>query len=177
MSPMQRDPDLTPWRRLGETLTGYFAARARGLLASDFALLDREGGNFGHLEIHGPGGADLRTTGLEAQIGRITPTRHRMLSGGVEILTSTGAATSPGIRCLGTTYRTTLSLLRNTAEAGPAKQEATVRIKGGLTNRSYEVFFETVEAGPLPVALFLLYHLVTLRREAYRAATGFRQQV
>ena len=29
MSPMQEDPTLTPWRSLGETLEGSFAARAR----------------------------------------------------------------------------------------------------------------------------------------------------
>jgi hypothetical protein len=31
------------------------------------------------------------------------------------------------------------------------------------------VFFETDDEGSLPVALFLLYRLVALRREAYRA--------
>jgi hypothetical protein len=92
-----------------------------------------------------------------------------MLSGDAEILTSTGAATSPEIRCLGVPYNTTLTLLRNRAEAGPAIAQATVRIKGGLTNRSYEVFFEAGKSSSLPVALFLLYRLVTLRREAYRA--------
>ena len=168
---MQRDPDPTPWRRLGETLSGYFTARARGLLASDFALLDREGGEVGRLEIHGPTGAELRATGLEAQIERITLTRHRMLSGGAEILTSTVVATTPEIRCLGVPYQTILSLLRNAAEASPAKEEATVRIKGGLTNRNYEIHFETGEASPLPVALFLLYRIVTLRRDAYRAGS------
>ncbi len=168
MSPVQRDPDPTPWRRLGESLSGYLSARGRGLLASDFALLDREGDEVGRLEIHGPQGAELSATGLEAQIERITPTRHRMLSSGAEILTSTGVTTAPEIRCLEATYQTTLSLLRNTAEARPAKEQATVRIKGGLTNRHYEVFFETDRAGPLPVALFLLYRIVTLRRGAYR---------
>jgi hypothetical protein len=172
---MQRDQDPTPWRRLSETLSGYFAARARGLLASDFALLDRDAGEFGHLEIHGPQGAELRFTGLEAEIERITPTRHRMVSSGAEILTSTGAATSPEIRCLGVPHQTTLSLLRNSAGASPSKAQATVRIKGGLTNRSYEVFFEAGESCPLPVALFLLYRIVTLRRKAYRAATGFKR--
>jgi len=100
-----------------------------------------------------------------------------MLSGDAEILTSTGVATTPEIRCLGVPYQTTLSLLRNSAEASPAKEQATVRIRGGLTNRSYEVFFEADRSSPLPVALFLLCRIVTLRREAYRTATGFRHQV
>lgn len=169
MSPMQRDPDPTPWRRLAETLSGYFSARARGLLASDFALLDREGGEVGHLEVYGPTGAELSATGLEAQIERITPTRHRMLSSGAEILTSTVVATIPEIICLDQPYRARMSILRNSAEAGPTKEEATVRIQGGLTNRNYEVNFETREDSPLPVALFLLYRIVTLRRDAYRA--------
>jgi hypothetical protein len=178
MSPTQRDRDPTPWGRLGKTLSGYFAARARGLLASDFALLDRDAREFGLLEVHGPQGAELRFTGgLEAEIERVTPTRHRMFFGDAEVLTSTGAATSPKIRCLGVPYQTTLSLLRNSAEASPANALATVRIKGGLTNRCYEVFFEPDKSSPLPVALFLLYHIVTLRREAYRAATGFEHQV
>jgi hypothetical protein len=171
MGPAQRDLDPTPWGLLGETLSGYFAARARGLLASDFVLLDGDAGEFGHLEIHGPKGAELRSTvGLEARIERASPTRHRMFSGDAEILASTGAATSPDIRSLGIPYQATLSLLRNRAEAGPANEEATVRVKGGLTNRGYEAYFETGGAGSLPVALFLLYRIVTLRREAYRAS-------
>jgi hypothetical protein len=170
MSPAQRDLDPTPWRRLGETLSGYFAARARGLLASDFVLLDGDAGEFGHLEIHGPQGAELRSTGgLAARIERISPTRYRMLSGGAEILASTGAATSPDITSLGVPYQATLSLLRNRAEAGPANEEATVRLEGGLTNRYYEARFEKDAPGHLPVTLFLLYRIVTLRREAYRA--------
>jgi hypothetical protein len=170
MSPVQRDQDPTPWGRLGEGLSGYFAARARGLLASDFVLLDKDNDEFGHLEIQGPQGAETRSTGgLEARIERVAPTRHRMLSGDAELLTSTGAATSPEISCLGVPYHTTLTLLRNRAEAGPAIAQATVLIKGGLTNRDYEVFFEAGKSSSLPVALFLLYRLVTLRREAYRA--------
>ena len=90
MSPTQRDRDPTPWGRLGKTLSGYFAARARGLLASDFVLLDRDAREFGLLEVHGPQGAELRFTGgLEAEIERVTPTRHRMFFGDAEVLTFT----------------------------------------------------------------------------------------
>lgn len=171
MSLVQRDYDPT-WRRVEETLSGYFAARARGLLASDFILLDREGVEFGHLELHGPGGAELGAKGLEARIERIAPSRHRMLSGDNEILTSAGVTTTPEIRYLGTPYKTSFSLFRNTVEACQANRSAKVRIEGGLTNRNYEAYFETGEVGALPVALFLLYRLVTLRRNAYR--TGQR---
>jgi hypothetical protein len=93
-----------------------------------------------------------------------------MLSRGAEILTSTGDTSSPEITCLGRSYRTGLSLLRNKAEAGPAGDNTTIRINGGLTNRNYEVIFEAGDESSLPVALFLLYRTVALRREAYRAA-------
>lgn len=166
MSPVQIDPDPTPWRSLAEILSGSLTAR--GPLASGFALLDRENTEIARLEIHGPTGAELEAKGVEARIERVTPSRYEMLSGGAEILTSTGDATSPEIRCLGRPYEARLFLLRNRAGAGPAGEGETARITGGLTNRKYEVRFETDDEGSLPVALFLLYRLVALRREAYR---------
>jgi hypothetical protein len=169
MSPVQIGRDPTPWRSLGEILAGSLTARARGAFASEFALLDRENGEIGRLEIFGPSGAELGAGGVEARIEHVPPARYRMLSSGAEILTSTGSATSPEIRCLGRPYTARLSLLRNRAEAGPAGDEEVVRIAGGLTNRKYAVYFETGEEGSLPVALFLLYRIVALRREAYRA--------
>ena len=42
-----------------------------------------------------------------------------------------------------------------------------MRVTGGLTNRNYEAVFDTDDEGSLPVAIFLLYLLVALRREAY----------
>jgi hypothetical protein len=166
MSPRQKAPD--PWRQLAEALAGRFTARARGLLASEFVLLDRENREIGRLKIHGPAGAALQVGDVEARIERVAPAHYTMLSSGAEILTSTGSATSPGITSLDDPYKTSLSLLRNMAEAGPAERNATIRIKGGLTNRNYEVLFDPGDEGSLPVALFLLYRLVALRREAYR---------
>ena len=171
MSPVQIGPDPTPWRSLGSTLAGSLTARARGAFASEFALLDRKNGEIGHLEILGPAGAELGVGEVEARVERVPPARYRMLSNGAEILTSTGGATSPEIRCLGRPYTARLSLLRNRARAGPAGDEGVVRIAGGLTNRKYAVYFETGEEGSLPVALFLLYRIVALRREAYRAGS------
>jgi hypothetical protein len=168
MSSMQRDPE--PWRKLGETLPGHFRARARGLLASEFTLLDRENRQIGRLEIHGPAGAELEAGNVEARIERAGRSSYRMLSHDNEILTSTGDATSPGITSLHHPYSAKLFLLRNTAEASPAEYMATIRIKGGLTNRNYEASFEPGDEGSLPVALFLLYRLVALRREAFRTA-------
>ena len=160
MSPVQIDPDPTPWRSLGEILSGSLTARARGPFASSFALLDRENTEIGSLEINGPTGAELGAKDVEARVARVSPSRYGMLSGGAEILTSTGNATSPEIRCLGRPYR---------AVAGLVGDGEIARITGGLTNRKYKVLFETDDEGSLPVALFLLYRLVALRREAYRA--------
>jgi len=168
---MQSDP----WQRLGETLAGRLEARARGLLASEFVLLTSEGAEVGRLRIHGPTGADLEAGDAEARIERVGRSGYKMLSSGTEILTSAGEATSPGITSLNRPYETSLSLLRNTAEAGPAELEPTIRIKGGLTNRNYEASFEPGDEASLPVALFLLYRLVALRRNAYRTASQQRQ--
>ena len=166
MSPMQKDSE--PWRKLGEALAGRFTARARGLLASEFVLLNRENREIGRLKIHGPAGAALEAGDVEARIEHAAPARYTMLSSGAEILTSTGSATSPVITSLDDPYSSTLSLLRNTAEADPSEHNTKIRIKGGLTNRNYEVLFDPGDEGSLPVALFLLYRLVALRREAYR---------
>jgi hypothetical protein len=165
MSPTQRDPE--PWRHLSETFAGYLTARARGLLASELVLLDREGARIGKLEINGSEGADLRAGDVEARIERVGRSGYAMLSSGEEILTSTGDPSSPGITSHNQPYETTLSLLRNKAEAGPAGNTTTVRINGGLTNRSYKATFEPGDKNSLPVTLFLLYRLVSLRRKAY----------
>ena len=166
MSPMQEDPTLTPWRSLGETLEGSFAARARGLLAPDFAILGTVGQEIGRLEIHGAQGAGLGAGDLEARIERSTLSGYRMLTEGAEILAAQplGAWNAPEIMCLDRLYQGQLSLLRNTARAG---ERATVHITGGLTNRYYEAVFNAGDAGSLPVAFFLLYLTVALRRKAY----------
>ena len=173
MGPTQSDPD--PWRNLGEILAGRFTARARGLLASGFTLLDGEGAQIGSLEIHGPAGADLEAGGAEARIERVGRAAFKMLSSGTEILTSTGKTTSPEITYLDRPYETSLSLLRNAAEAGPADDSTTIRIRGSLTNRTYEASFDPGDEGSLPVTFFLLYRLVALRREVYRTALQQKQ--
>ena len=169
MSTVQEDPTLAPWRRLGERLAGSFAARARGLLASEYTIQGREREEIGRLSIHGAEGAELEAGDLEARIEHSAPTRYTMLSGGATILAARpmGALNTPEIRCLDRLYGGRLSLLRNTAEAGPAGDEATIRITGGLTNRNYEATFDPGDEGSLPVAFFLLYLTVALRRKAY----------
>jgi hypothetical protein len=158
-----------PWRRLGETLEGSFAARARGLLAPEFAILGKEGEEIGRLEIHGVEGAELGAGNLEARIERSAPSGYTMLTDGAEILAAEplGDWSAPEIECLNRLYRGRLSFLRNKAEAGPAGKRATVRITGGLTHRKYEAVFDPDDEGSLPVALFLLYLTVALRRKAY----------
>ena len=165
MCPVQRDPE--PWRKLGETLAGHLKARARGLLGSEFVLLDRNNAEIGRLEVQGPAGAELRAGDVEARIERVGRSSYKRLSSGAEILAASGDPTSPRLTYLNRPYTAKLSLLRNKAEAGPTQHDATIRIEGGLSNRNYEAFFEPGDENSLPVALFLLYRLVSLRREAY----------
>jgi hypothetical protein len=170
MGPMQQDP--TAWRSLGETLAGSFTARARGSLVrtTEFAIQDRQGGRVGRLEIHGPAGAELEAGDLQARIERPAFSRYAMLAGGKRILAAepVGSISTPEIRCFGRLYRGRLSLLHNRAEAAPSGEEAVkVRVTGGLTNRNYEAVFDADDEGSLPVAIFLLYLVVTLRRGAY----------
>jgi hypothetical protein len=174
MSYMQDEHTLAPWRRLAEALAGSFTARALGsfVSASEFAIQDREGEQIGRLRIHGSQGAELEAGDLVARIERSVPTRYAMLAGGTTILAAepAGALNTPEIRCSDRLYRGRLSLLRNTAEAGLSGEEAKVCITGGLTNRNYEAVFDAGDEGSLPVALFLLYLTVALRREAYLTA-------
>ena len=163
MSPTQRDP----WQEIGEALAGRFTARARDPLASDFALLDTEGKEIGRLEVHGTTGAKLKAGDAQARIERAGRSSYKMLSRDAEILTSKGNTTSPAIKYLNRPYETTLSLLRNKAEAGPPGH-TTIRIDGGLTNRNYTAIFDPHDEGSPPVVLFLLYRLISQRREAYR---------
>ena len=175
MSPLPEDQTLAPWKGLRENLAGSFSARARGLLATDFALLDSGGREIGRLRVLRPQGAELETGDLRAGIQRTAPRSYAMLAGGARVLSAETAAGSPGsarIRCGERVYEASLALLRNTAEALSPAGERAARVAGGLTNRRYEVAFDAHDAGSLPVAVFLLYRLVALRRGAYRAEPG-----
>lgn len=170
MSPVPEDPTPPSWLELRETFAGFFTASARGLLASDFALLDRGGRELGSLRVHEQEGALLEAGRLGVKIERATPSRYTMLAGNSEIL-SAGSAGGPGVmnvRCGGRPYAASLSLLRNTADARMASGETVARITGGFGNRRYEAFFDAEDECSLPVAVFLLFRLVTLRRSAYR---------
>jgi hypothetical protein len=155
---------------LMRALSGSFAARARGFLASEFILINQSGEEFGRLWIHGPTGAELGAGDLQAVIERAPRARHRMLTGDAETLVAQplGSPDTLEIRCGGRRYEAHLSLLRNTAVARPSGGEEAARITGGLTNRSYEAVFDAEDEGSLPVAVFLLYFTVDLRSRAYR---------
>ena len=171
MRSMPEDPTPEPWRKLQEHLAGYLAARARGLLASEFVLSSRSGEEFGRLRIHGPEGAHLEAGNAEAAIERTARSRYRMLTGDAETLVAEPAGSSgvPKVRCGNRLYETRFDLLRNAAVARSSGGEVAARIAVGLTNLRYEAFFDEEDGGSLPVALFLLYRVVALRRRAFLA--------
>jgi hypothetical protein len=167
---MKQDPTLAPWRELREHLAGYFAARSRGLLAAEFVLSGRSGEEFGRLQVHGPAGAELEAGSTRAKIERTGRSRYRMLTGGAETLVAEpGASGTLEVRCGNRTYEARSNLLRNTAVARSSGDEEAARISGGLTNRSYEAVFDAEDEGSLPVAVFLLYYTIALRRRVFLA--------
>lgn len=171
MTSTPQDPALVPWSHLRERLDGYFAARARGLLASDLALSSRAGEEFGRLLIEG--GARLEAGDLRAIIERGASPRHRMLAGDAEVLAEvSGSAEASEVTCGGRLYEVRLGVLRNTAFARSPEGSEAARVAGGLTNRSYEVSFDTGDEGSLPLSVFLLYRIVALRRRAFVTGAG-----
>jgi hypothetical protein len=172
---MRQDPTLAPWMELRERLAGYFAARARGILALEYVLSSRRGEEFGRLRVHGPEGAELEIGGTRAEIERTSRSRYRMLTGGAQTLEAEPARSAAlEVRCENRVYEARIDLPRNTAVArSPGGREA-ARIVGGLTNRSYETDFDATDEGSLPVAVFLLYHAAALRRRAFLAGARGR---
>ena len=182
--PTPEDPTLAPWNPLRDALAGSFSAGAKGLLGSEFALLGRDGWRFGSLRLRGPEGADLEAGDLRVEI-RSAPRpamRHAMryATPAEEAPFLIAGAADPSsaleITCGGRRYEARFGLLRNAAvarplvDAGEPAGEA-ARLTGGLTNRAYEATFDPEDAGALPLAVFLLYRTVSLRRRAYRADT------
>ncbi|MDF2701515.1 MAG: hypothetical protein K0S10_459 [Rubrobacteraceae bacterium] len=172
MTPSQY-PVPALWGRLGERLAGYFAAGARGITGSELVLSSRDGEEFGRLRVDGPEGARFEAGDVRATVERLASSRYRMLAGGAEVLAETaGSADAPEVRCGDHLYEARLGLVRNAAVAhSPVGSEA-ARVAGGLTNRSYEVFFDAGDEGSLPLAVFLLYRIVALRRRAFLTGAG-----
>jgi hypothetical protein len=96
-------------------------------------------------------------------------------AGGTQVLSAETAGSPDAttrIRCAERVYDANLALLRNTAVALSPAGVSAGRVAGGLTNRRYEVTFDAEDEGALPVAVFLLYRLVALRRGAYVTGAG-----
>jgi hypothetical protein len=167
MTPAPRD--TTPWEHLGERLAGSFAARARGTLAPELLLSGRNGEEFGRLRLDGPEGASFEAGDSRATIERGTASRYMMLDGDGKVLVeeTAGPADAPEVRCGARLYEARLRLLRNAAVArSPGGSEA-ARVAGGLTNRGYQVSFDAGDENSLPLAVFLLFRIVALRRRAF----------
>jgi len=156
---------------LHQSLDGAFTARADGLLAFGFALLDRDGREFGRLRLAGVPGAELRfgdhAVELEAS-GR----RLRMVADGEEVLVGTPKAHSTDELVLSSgdrAYDARFSFFRNRATASHPGDGESARLSGGITSRSYEAIFDAGDSCALPVAVFILWHLTANRRRAYLA--------
>jgi hypothetical protein len=169
---MSQDPALAPWIELRERLGGYLSARSRGLLGFEFVLSSGSGWEFGQMRVRGQEGAGLEIGSTKAEIERTARSRYRMLTGGAQTLVAQPARNTSGtleIRCAGRVYEARVNLARNIAVARSPEGEEATRLAGGLTNRSYEALFDAGDEGSLPVAVFLLYHTVALRRRAFLA--------
>ena len=70
--------------------------------------------------------------------------------------------------CEKETYEARINLLRNLVVASYPSGESAVRLSGSLTGRSYKARFAAEDGCALPIAVFLLWHIVTNRRRAYR---------
>jgi hypothetical protein len=173
MKPAPQDPTLAPWMSLQERLAGYLAARVRGLLASDFVLSGREGEELGRLRVYGRRGADLEAGIITAAIERGAGSRYTMVDsdGRVILEGNAGSGDVSEVRRGDRVYEVWLALLRNAAVVRSPGGAEVARVAGGLTNRSYEAFFEAGEEGALPLAVFLLYCIITLRRRAFLMGT------
>jgi hypothetical protein len=160
----------SPWGLLQRDLGGSFVARAHGLLGTKFALLDSRGRRFGWLRLRGLSVAELRAGDYTATLKK-TGERYRMFAYGEELLVAEASKASIDeleISCGGHTYEARASFFRNLAVASHPGGERIVRLSGGLTGRSYEALFAAGDGYALPVAVFLLWHVVANRRRAYR---------
>ena len=163
--------DASSWELLRHNLGGSFIARARGLLAMEFVLLGPAGKEFGRLRLGVTSGAEFRS-GNHVVTFETSERRYRMVAEGSEVLIAGPKGPSIDeleISCGGQTYEAQISFLRNFAVASYPGGERVVRLLGGLAGRSYEARFAAEEGGALPVAVFLLWHVATNRRRAFRA--------
>ena len=178
MEPASRKAALAPWEGLRKLLAGSFSARPEGLITPRFALLDRDGGEFGRLHVHGLEGADLDAGPLRVRIERVAPSRHAMLTGDAETLVAEPARSSAALKisCAGRPYDARFYPLRNVAAARTPGGTEAARVRGGFARRGYEALFDADDERSLPVAVFLLYHAVSLRRRIFLAGRSLRSR-
>ncbi len=159
------------WCDLQQSLEGSFTARAHGLLATKFALLDSEGKKFSQLQLRGLSSAEFESEGRAAVLTQ-TEGSYRMVSEGEEVLTAAPKGKSIDeleISCGGRTYEARVSFFRNVAVASYTRGGGrVVYVSGGLVGRSYQVLFAPDDGHALPAAVFLLWHVAANRRRAYR---------
>lgn len=161
---------LAAWGSLARELGGSFSARVRGVVSPEVILLTPDGGIFGRLVADEAGGRRLRAGDVSARIETQADGRYRMATAGAEVLDAgaSGSATALELRSGDQSYGASISLLRNSATARSSDGTEAVRISGGLTNRRYRATFDPEDPASLPVAVFLLDRLFTLRRDAFR---------
>jgi len=168
-----REESLTTWERLARGLGDSFAARARGLVTPELILLTQQGEPFGRLTAGEDGKTHLRAGDLTAWIEALPDTTYAMTMDDemTLIAETTGSATDLILRSGDRAYEAHVSLLRNSAVAHLSDERESARVSGGLTNRRYRAVFDPQDPVSLPVAVFLLHHTFTLRRDAYRAGS------
>ena len=161
---------------LRQDLGGSFAAHARGLLASEFALLNSDGKEFGQLHLGGTPGAELGSGDYAASF-EASGRRFRMVVDGEEVLSAGLKGRSLDeleISCGSRIYEVRIGFLRNLAVTTYQEGGEAVRLSGGLTGRNYEALFAAEDGCALPVAIFLLWHVAANRRRAYRTVSPTR---
>jgi len=154
----------------GRTLGGSFTARARGLLAAEFTLLNSNEEEFGRLRLRGVSDAEF-VSGNSPTRFETSGRRYQMIADGKEVLITVPKGRSIGdleIFCEGQTYEAKISLFRTLAVAYAPGSERVARLSGGLMGRSYETLFATQDGCAFSVAIFLLWHVAANRRRAYR---------
>jgi len=174
MEPALQKAALAPWEGLRNTLAGSFSARPQGLVAPGFALLDRGGSEFGRLLVQGAEGAELDPGPLRVRIERVANSRYRMLTGDTETLIAEpeGSSLALKISCAGRPYEARFRPLHNSAAASTPGGAEAARVTGGFAGRGYDALFDADDDRSLPVAVFLLYHAVALRRRVFLAGRG-----
>ncbi len=165
------------WYNLQQSLGDSFTARARGLLTTEFTLLDFEGKKFGRLQLRGLSIAEFESGGHSAVLTQ-TEGSYRMAAEGEEMLVAAPKAQSIDkleISCRGRTYKAHVSFFRNLAVASCGGGDGrAVRVSGGFVSRSYQILFAPDDECTLPTSVFLLWHLVANRRRAYRLGSQTR---